>query len=649
MRTTWAVAMLVFLAGCSSIEAPTDEAEPAGPDVRDDPPPWRPNLWLLEAAKPTSSTVSGGAEPSMLASKDGRHLWIGDTDGLSISTDNGTTWRSSGIDFTLTADGWSLGEDDAGNLFMSTTSTVSIVFARSSDGGFTADHMDEIVDVAPVADRPYLAARGDGEVAIIMYDFGRTTSETCVRSTDGGETWLDRSLLSGSAIGGNLQFDDAGALVFADLGRMWRYDSCTVETGSAYIGGDYVDMYPGGIGANNHVQVATEDGAYYTALAGPGNKEIIIAAMETWGGPVKHLVVSPPVLKSNTFAAISVHDGEIAVAWYGSETPGDPSQVGFDGAFNVYVAQVRDFWGTPSITHTRLTTEPNHVGDICMGGIGCTEEADRDLLDYFGVDHDIWGGVHVAYGHDGTGSRADAEVRHGHIPPRPIEEAPEVPVDLDDLPPIPAFEVIDHRLTVKVDASASEDPEGGELSHLWTWGDGSPATSGAKAMHTYDRYGAFAITLTVADEAGNKATLERRMVVGDNERFSEPEADFSNSPVDPVAGAAVVFRDRSTDADDDIVSRLWDFGDGETSEEEAPRHFFDRPGRYTVRLEVTDDWGMTDVEERELRVRPADDVDDVPEPQAVAPTKESPGLGAVLVGVLAALAWMRKPQDPRRR
>ena len=60
----------------------------------------------------------------------------------------------------------------------------------------------------------------------------------------------------------------------------------------------------------------------------------------------------------------------------------------------------------------------------------------------------------------------------------------------------------------------------------------------------------------------------------------------------------VDFVDKST-ADRPIVSRLWDFGDGQTSTETNPSHTYAAEGVFTVTLTVTDDQGQSDSETRE--------------------------------------------------
>ena len=73
-----------------------------------------------------------------------------------------------------------------------------------------------------------------------------------------------------------------------------------------------------------------------------------------------------------------------------------------------------------------------------------------------------------------------------------------------------------------------------------------------------------------------------------------PTADFVYSPESPVTASPVQFTDKSTDKDGHIVSRTWNFGDGNTSNETSPVHQYVNPGTYTVNLTVTDNDGATD-------------------------------------------------------
>lgn len=68
-----------------------------------------------------------------------------------------------------------------------------------------------------------------------------------------------------------------------------------------------------------------------------------------------------------------------------------------------------------------------------------------------------------------------------------------------------------------------------------------------------------------------------------------PVADFSFN----VSGLTVDFSNLSTDADDDIVSLSWDFGDGNSATEAEISHSYLAPGSYNVSLTATDSTGLS--------------------------------------------------------
>lgn len=67
------------------------------------------------------------------------------------------------------------------------------------------------------------------------------------------------------------------------------------------------------------------------------------------------------------------------------------------------------------------------------------------------------------------------------------------------------------------------------------------------------------------------------------------QVDFLVNNRRPAVGQAVSFEDASEKTDDagDIVSRLWDFGDGNTSTATDPVHVYNTPGLYSITLTVT--------------------------------------------------------------
>lgn len=376
------------------------------------------NLWLLDGPRPFTAKVSNGAEPLMLASRDGTTLFISDWSGLYKSTDGGETWRPTPNPFleafNVLADGWAIAESE-GTLYAADTNGPVVGVAASTDGGATWAVQSKVVEVGAIVDRPWLAARGESEVTLISNTVRggviATQREECARSTDGGLTWTDRAVASaGVPNAGNVVYDSKGNIWYTNGATLYRQKPCL----SAPFPIDLPDS-----GAQILTQLAVDDAnRVYVAMPTPDNSGMSIAAFTPGVPGFRTLVVSGPELRSNTFGAIDVQGDQIAVAWYGSETAGNPSQGGFNGAWNVFVARLTtdSFWSAdPTMQHDRITAEPNHVGGFCMSGVTCGGGQDRDLLDYFGIDFGPDGALHVAYGHDGAGS--SEEVRYARLAP----------------------------------------------------------------------------------------------------------------------------------------------------------------------------------------------------------------------------------------
>ncbi|MHC4403487.1 MAG: PKD domain-containing protein [Planctomycetota bacterium] len=68
-------------------------------------------------------------------------------------------------------------------------------------------------------------------------------------------------------------------------------------------------------------------------------------------------------------------------------------------------------------------------------------------------------------------------------------------------------------MTADFGASRSADPEGGDLTYSWDFGDGKEA-AGVEVSHTYTNDGEYTVELTVCDPKGEKHSAERRIAVG---------------------------------------------------------------------------------------------------------------------------------------
>ena len=80
-------------------------------------------------------------------------------------------------------------------------------------------------------------------------------------------------------------------------------------------------------------------------------------------------------------------------------------------------------------------------------------------------------------------------------------------------PPVASFSSTVSALRTDVDAAASIDPDGTVASYAWNWGDGTAASSGRVANHTYAAGGTYTVSLTVTDNAGATGFTSKQVAV----------------------------------------------------------------------------------------------------------------------------------------
>ncbi len=113
----------------------------------------------------------------------------------------------------------------------------------------------------------------------------------------------------------------------------------------------------------------------------------------------------------------------------------------------------------------------------------------------------------------------------------------------------------------------------GADSYAWDFGDGNSSTSaGPELRHTYNNTSNFpviyTITLWVENEEGCTHQIQRDVTV-----YPGVNADFVATPLDACSPAEIVFQNITSGP---AASYFWDFGDGGTSTEEHPVHYYDR-------------------------------------------------------------------------
>ncbi|MFC1944923.1 PQQ-binding-like beta-propeller repeat protein [Chloroflexota bacterium] len=108
--------------------------------------------------------------------------------------------------------------------------------------------------------------------------------------------------------------------------------------------------------------------------------------------------------------------------------------------------------------------------------------------------------------------------------------------------------------------------------------------------HSYVEPGTYTVSLIIS----NPATSDTEVKLEYISVYAAPQADFFASLTQTVVGQTIEFADQSTG---NITYWQWDFGDGQTIDEQNPIHSYAAAGVYTVSLTVTGPGG-SDTEAR---------------------------------------------------
>jgi gliding motility-associated-like protein len=115
--------------------------------------------------------------------------------------------------------------------------------------------------------------------------------------------------------------------------------------------------------------------------------------------------------------------------------------------------------------------------------------------------------------------------------------------------------------------------------YYWDFGDGNISQE-EKPMHVYMLPGRYEVSLTVTGETGTGQTSRIITVL------NPPAANFSVEPnpvVLPGDWAQMINLSSNSHA------YHWDFGDGNSSDQESPMHYYNKPGTYTIELTAFSD------------------------------------------------------------
>jgi hypothetical protein len=303
------------------------------------------------------------------------------------------------------------------------SSLASVAVSTSTDGG-NMWSTNPAAASAPVVDRPWIAADGANKVCISYHNIATTGSILVQCSLNGGGLFglpistIDKDhlwLLDFNTQIGTLAVDPGNHViyqVFSGLATETEGIQClascsfglhAVWAAVSTDGGNTFTDYPVFVDPNpqastNHqfAQVSVDkSGVPYAVWSNDRNVYYSFSADfgKHWSSPVQ-------VNKSPSNTAIfpwssAGNAGQLDIVWYGSSltSPGGPASFPHSTATNpvpsaswqVYFAQ-NVLATTPGSSFTQVAASGTiHFGDVCEGGISCSDGANRDLLDDFGV------------------------------------------------------------------------------------------------------------------------------------------------------------------------------------------------------------------------------------------------------------------------
>lgn len=136
--------------------------------------------------------------------------------------------------------------------------------------------------------------------------------------------------------------------------------------------------------------------------------------------------------------------------------------------------------------------------------------------------------------------------------------------------------------------SLSSENGGGPITYLWEFedGPGGPVSYATveNPVHTFPTAATgLQVKLTVTNANGCQHTTQQGIDIN-----AAPEANFTYNQV--CQGMPTAFTETTTN----VASRVWAFGDGQTSVQQNPLHIYANPGTYLVTLTVTDVNGCID-------------------------------------------------------
>lgn len=133
------------------------------------------------------------------------------------------------------------------------------------------------------------------------------------------------------------------------------------------------------------------------------------------------------------------------------------------------------------------------------------------------------------------------------------------------------------------------------LNYVWDFGDGATIENEPDPIHIYDEPGSYTVTLTGINTGGCAAeasTVTVNVAAPLDAEFALQalnQPQMNSAPMEIyMPSSGVVFTDQTVATP---LTWTWDFGDGNTSDEQNPTHHYQEEGQYMVTLTVQNEMG----------------------------------------------------------
>ena len=136
---------------------------------------------------------------------------------------------------------------------------------------------------------------------------------------------------------------------------------------------------------------------------------------------------------------------------------------------------------------------------------------------------------------------------------------------------------------------------GPNLTYRWAFGDGGTSTV-QSPFHAFTSNGSFTVSLFITDQYGCTDSVSKPNFVN----IVTPQANFLMSDSLSACPPLIV---QFTNLSSNLISTIWDFGDGNSATTNAPTHFYSYPGTYLVNLTTTGPGGCTTTMEKSILIK----------------------------------------------